>query len=171
MSDFSKYHHQIPSVDFYLTKDQTLEIIEAFEIFDIDKSGFIDRHELRVALGAMGFETPKDEIMNIMNRYDPENTGEITFQDFYKIVGEKISKRRPQDELHKLFLLFADRKLMRIGIHNLRDVFKQINENVDDETLEQMIADFDGDHDGFITESEFINILHPGPFPEDQGLE
>lgn len=165
-SSRSKHHHV--SVDFYLSKDQKLEIQEAFDIFDTDRSGYIDRHELRVALRTMGFDVSKDEIISIMNKYDPENNGGLSYESFYRVAGEKISKRRPQDELHKLFLMFADRKLMKIGIHNLRDVFKQINESVDDETLEQMIADFDQDGDGYITESEFINILHPGPFIEDQ---
>lgn len=171
MTSSHSHRKQQVSVDFYLSKDQILEIQEAFDIFDTDKSGYIDRHELRVVFQTMGFDVSKDEIMAIMNKYDPEKNGGLDYESFYKVVGEKISKRRPQDELHKLFLLFADRKLMKIGIHNLKDVFKQINEKVDDETLEQMIADFDQDGDGYITESEFINILHPGPFFEDQPEE
>lgn len=165
-SEYSKNKTHV-TVDFYLSRDQILEIQEAFDIFDTDKSGYIDRHELRVAFQTMGFDVQKDEIIAIMNKYDPEKNGGLDYPSFYEVVGEKISKRRPQDELHKLFLLFADRKLMKIGIHNLKDVFRQINQKVDNETLEQMIADFDQDGDGYITESEFINILHPGPFNEN----
>jgi Ca2+-binding EF-hand superfamily protein len=37
-----------------LTENRQLEIKETFEIFDSDKSGIIDKHELRVAMRAMG---------------------------------------------------------------------------------------------------------------------
>ena len=47
---------RVPRTRVELTEDQRLEIKEAFEIFDSDKSGSIDKHELRVAMRAMGFD-------------------------------------------------------------------------------------------------------------------
>eukprot|EP00486_Rosalina_sp_Unknown_P004367 CAMPEP_0201564412 /NCGR_PEP_ID=MMETSP0190_2-20130828/2699_1 /ASSEMBLY_ACC=CAM_ASM_000263 /TAXON_ID=37353 /ORGANISM="Rosalina sp." /LENGTH=70 /DNA_ID=CAMNT_0047980565 /DNA_START=134 /DNA_END=343 /DNA_ORIENTATION=+ len=38
-----------------LSEDQKIEIREAFDLFDTDKSGIIDYHELRVAMRALGF--------------------------------------------------------------------------------------------------------------------
>lgn len=45
-----------------LTEDQKLEIKEAFELFDTTGSGRIDSRELRVAMKALGFDPPKDEV-------------------------------------------------------------------------------------------------------------
>lgn len=165
----------LPPPEFKLTADQELEIKEAFEIFDTDKSGFMDRHELRVALQTMGFNLEKPEIIEIMQKYDPKEEGGLSFDAFRHIAGERIAKRKPQDELHKLFLLFADTKLMKIGFKNLKDVFELISvgeeEQVSDDYIRQMIADFDQDNDGYITEEEFCNILHPAPFPTDSDEE
>lgn len=149
-SKLSKYH---------LNDDQLLEIQQAFEIFDVDKSHLLDRNELRVALRSMGFEVSKEEIIAIMNRYDQEQKGYIDFDSFSRIAADKISQRNPETELHQLFLLFADQKLLKIGIDNLREVFESVNEKISEEDLKQMIECFDQDHDGYITEEEFVNIM------------
>ncbi|CAD6584455.1 MAG: Calcium-binding component of the spindle pole body (SPB) half-bridge, partial [Tremellales sp. Tagirdzhanova-0007] len=44
-----------------LSDDQRQEIKEAFELFDTDKDGAIDYHELKVAMRALGFEMKKAE--------------------------------------------------------------------------------------------------------------
>jgi centrin-3 len=46
-------HRTDKSARVDLTEDQQLEIKEAFENFDSDKSGTIDKHELRIAMRAM----------------------------------------------------------------------------------------------------------------------
>ena len=44
---------------FELNEEQRQEIKEAFELFDSDKNGSIDYHELKVILRALGFEIKK----------------------------------------------------------------------------------------------------------------
>lgn len=42
-----------------LTEEQKQEIKEAFDLFDTDKTGTIDYHELKVAMRALGFDVKK----------------------------------------------------------------------------------------------------------------
>ena len=42
-----------------LSEEQRQEIKEAFELFDTDKTGTIDYHELKVAMRALGFDVKK----------------------------------------------------------------------------------------------------------------
>jgi len=42
-----------------LTDEQKQEIKEAFDLFDTDKTGTIDYHELKVAMRALGFDVKK----------------------------------------------------------------------------------------------------------------
>ena len=42
-----------------LTEEQRQEIKEAFDLFDTDKTGTIDYHELKVAMRALGFDVKK----------------------------------------------------------------------------------------------------------------
>lgn len=68
-----------------LSEDKKIEIKEAFDLFDTNKTGRIDYHELRVAMRALGFETKKQEIQKIRQEYDREDTGGIAYDDFEEI--------------------------------------------------------------------------------------
>ena len=49
-----------------LTEDEVLEIREAFDLFDTDKSGEIDVAELKQALMNLGIDTKNQTLQNIM---------------------------------------------------------------------------------------------------------
>ena len=68
-----------------LTEEQKQEIREAFDLFDTDKSGSIDYHELKVAIRALGFDIKKEEVRRIMSEVDREGTGTIEFPEFLSI--------------------------------------------------------------------------------------
>lgn len=142
-----------------LTEDQQLEIREAFDIFDSNKSGSIDRHELRVALRAMGFDASKDEINRIMKDKDPRNAGSINFDAFQEIVEEKLANRKPEDEIRKAYNIFVDGE-DGITIDSLKRIIRELGENLTDDELQAMIDEFDQDHDGKINYNEFLAIVN-----------
>lgn len=49
-----------------LTSDQISEIKESFNLFDMDKDGKLNYHELKVAMKALGFELKKFEVIQIL---------------------------------------------------------------------------------------------------------
>ncbi len=68
-----------------LTDEQKQEIKEAFELFDTDKDGCVDYHELKVAIRALGFDLKKAEVLKLLRDHDKDNSGLMDFQDFAKI--------------------------------------------------------------------------------------
>jgi len=66
-----------------LSDDQRAEIKEAFELFDSDKDGAIDYHELKVAMRALGFEMKKAEVVDLLKRFGRD--GLMEFDAFEKI--------------------------------------------------------------------------------------
>ena len=68
-----------------LTDEQKQEIKEAFELFDTDKDGCVDYHELKVAMRALGFDMKKAEVLKLLRDHDKDNVGLMDFQDFAKI--------------------------------------------------------------------------------------
>lgn len=66
----------------YLNQEQKQEIKEAFDLFDTEKTGSIDYHELKVTLRALGFDVKKADILKLMREYDPEESGKIQYSDF-----------------------------------------------------------------------------------------
>jgi centrin-3 len=68
-----------------LTEDQRQEIKEAFELFDTDKDGAIDYHELKVALRALGFDMKKAEVVKMMRDNDRQGDGLMDWDAFQNI--------------------------------------------------------------------------------------
>ena len=63
-------------------QEQKQEIKEAFDLFDTEKSGSIDYHELKVTLRALGFDVKKADVLKLMREYDPDESGKIEYSDF-----------------------------------------------------------------------------------------
>ncbi|MES1907637.1 MAG: Centrin-3 [Cercozoa sp. M6MM] len=142
-----------------ITEEQRQEIKEAFELFDTEKTGSIDYHELKVALRALGFDTKKADLVKIIQDYDRNETGRIQYQDFVEIVSQKILNRDPDEEIYKAFALFDDDSTGKISLKNLRRVARELGENLSDDELQAMIDEFDKDEDGEINEEEFFSIM------------
>lgn len=75
-----------------LTDDQKQEIREAFDLFDTEKSGRIDYHELKVAMRALGFPVKKEEVKRLMAEYDKEGSGRIGWDDFFEISESRARR-------------------------------------------------------------------------------
>ncbi|KAA8911018.1 hypothetical protein FN846DRAFT_484380 [Sphaerosporella brunnea] len=161
-----------------LTHDQKEEIHDAFNLFDLNQDRKIDYHELKVAMKALGFETPKPELTDIIRRHGVLPNGQtpppgapttnlyITYEAFVDIMTQKIAERDPLTEIGRAFDLFAgvagngrqDAREPKIGIDDLRRVAKELGENLEEEELQAMIEEFDLDNDGMISREEFIAI-------------
>ncbi|KAF9011304.1 Ca2+-binding EF-hand superfamily protein [Cyathus striatus] len=167
-----------------LTDEQKQEIKEAFELFDTDKDGCIDYHELKVAMRALGFDMKKAEVLKILRDHDKTGHGLMDFEDFAKIsewngrhyvswwhvhcvvariivasVSERILARDPMEEIRRAFQLFDDDNTGKISLKNLRRVAKEIGDRLEDDELQAMIDEFDLDQDGEINEQEFFAIM------------
>ncbi|KFH15283.1 putative centrin [Toxoplasma gondii MAS] len=142
-----------------LREEQKMEVKEAFDLFDTDKSGRIDYHELKVAMRALGFEVKKAEVLELMREYDKQNTGQIDYSDFLEIMTQKILERDPAEEMAKAFKLFDDDDTGKISLKNLRRVARELGENLSDDELQAMIDEFDRDCDGEISQEEFFAIM------------
>lgn len=142
-----------------LSDEQKQEIKEAFELFDTDKDGCVDYHELKVAMRALGFDMKKAEVLKILRDHDKTGHGLMDFEDFAKIMSERILARDPMDEIRRAFQLFDDDNTGKISLRNLRRVAKEIGDRLEDDELQAMIDEFDLDQDGEINEQEFFAIM------------
>lgn len=142
-----------------ISEEQKQEIKEAFDLFDINKDGAIDFHELKVAMRALGFDMKKAEVLKLLKENDRDGRGLMVFDDFNRLMTQKILERDPIEEIKKAFKLFDDDNSGKISLKKLRRVAKELGEEIDDEELQAMIDEFDLDNDGEINEQEFIAIM------------
>ncbi|RUS19205.1 the N-terminal domain of Centrin 2 [Endogone sp. FLAS-F59071] len=85
MSLYTTKAKQHPHPRPEITEEQKQEIKEAFDLFDTDKDGAIDYHELKVAMRALGFNVKKTEVLKILRDHDKDGTGLMDFEDFNRI--------------------------------------------------------------------------------------
>ncbi|KAJ9635190.1 Calcium-binding component of the spindle pole body (SPB) half-bridge [Coniosporium tulheliwenetii] len=140
------------------------EINEAFGLFDLDKDGFVDYHELKVAMKALG--VPANAV-NAANKskapqQPPTFTGPsrllLSHAAFQSIMAARIQARDPAEEILRAFTLFDVDNKGKISLADLKRVARELGEGLQEEELVAMIEEFDMDGDGCIGRDEFVGI-------------
>lgn len=158
-----------------LSEEHREEISEAFNLFDLDKDGYVDYHELKVAMKALGFDLPKADILAILQTHGVSSqqaqkakqpAGQyqapprllLSFQTFQTLMAQRILARPPQEEIIRAFELFDEGGKGKITLQDLTRVARELGEGLQHEELVAMIEEFDMDGDNAISREEFINI-------------
>ena len=139
------------------TEEQIEEIREAFNLFDTDGSGAIDYKELKAAMRALGFETKKEEMQRIIEEIDADGSGEIEFPEFMQMMTGKMGAVTSYEEIMKLFKKFDSQGKGWIDFGDVKNIAKQLGENMSEEHLHDMIAL--AGTDGKVTEQQFYETL------------
>ncbi|GIX96070.1 centrin-1 [Caerostris darwini] len=147
------------SLKIELSDEQKKDIKDAFNLFDSEETGFIPTRDLKVALRALGFEPKKEEIKKMVSEIDKDSTGKIAYDDFYKLMSEKINDKGANQEIMKAFQLFDNDNTGKISFENLKRVAEELGETISDEELKEMIMEADRDGDGQVNQEEFLRIM------------
>lgn len=147
------------SPKFELSEDQKMDVKKAFDLFDIDGTGFINSKDLRVVIRALGFEPGKAELKNLVDKIDQDSSGKISFSDFIYLMTLKMGESDTKDEILKAFRLFDDDCTGKISFNNLKRVARELGEHLNDEELKEMITEADLNGDGEVDEEEFLKII------------
>jgi len=68
------------------------EIREAFQVFDGNGNGYINRYELAVVMGNLGLELDSEEVQSMIDEADLDGDGQINYEEFYTFMdGEPSS--------------------------------------------------------------------------------
>ena len=86
----------------YAQKEQ---LREAFDLFDVDKSGAIDYKELKAALKALGMKIDKHELKKMITEVDADGSGSIEFPEFLQMMTAKMGADTKEDVM-KVFAAY-----------------------------------------------------------------
>ena len=140
-----------------LSADAKEEIAEVFDLFDADKSGCLDKHEMKVGMRAMGFQVTKRDIENIFKAKDIDNLGYLKFDQFREVVSEWNDKRSPEDEYKQVFALFDKENTGRITVKDIERVCKEVNSPLRHDEIKDIIRQFT--QEDYITQAQFIKMM------------
>ncbi|CAK9811357.1 Cell division control protein 31 [Anthophora quadrimaculata] len=145
---------------------------ESFYLMDSDADGYLDYHEMKATLKALGFTVKKSYVLSIIRMYDKHECSKICFEDFNYIVTQKLSTRNPLDEIKYVFKLFTNNSTNnKITLENLQKLNEKLDCNLTNEEMELMIKEFDLNQDGSnnlgknksfvvsVDQNEFIDIM------------
>lgn len=136
------------------------EAIKSFEKFKLDDDPeSIPTKKLRFALRGIGFEPKSENLKQLINEFDKEETGLISKDDFLKIVNRKLNERGVNEEILKAFEMFDSNKEGRISFQDLKKVAEELGETLSDEEIQEMIREADKNNDNYVDKEEFLEIM------------
>ncbi|TGZ82973.1 EF-hand [Ascodesmis nigricans] len=140
--------------DLDLTPEEEAEIREAWNMFagsareddeaeedeDADRD-VIRRQDVRRVLIALGLESTREELQDILETVDPEDEGIVQWPRFLEVAALKIQYRDTQEEVEKAFKLFTGGGDGPIRLQDLRRIADELKDNVTDEQLRDMLEE------------------------------
>jgi len=133
------------------------ELREAFNMFDKNRDGSISVHELAQILQNLNQGATTDEINEMIKQVDADGDGEIDFDEFVTMMAN--AKCSTEEEMKQAFDVFDSDGNGYIDKKELRDVLKQLGEDVDEEQLNDMMKAADSNHDNKIDYTEFVKMM------------
>merc|ERR1712151_390096 len=142
-----------------LGEEQVMEIKDAFDLFDKDRSGEITVGEMLEAMRSLGYDTEQGEAAEHVKSLDRDGSGALEFNEFYELLTARFSENTTKDELQRVFKLFDTDGTGSVSVQNMRAIADQVGDQVTDDELGDIILKNDMDNDGQLTFEDFYNVL------------
>merc|ERR1711988_1252063 len=142
-----------------LGEEQVMEIKDAFDLFDKDRSGEITVGEMLDAMRSLGYDTEHGEAAEHVKSLDKDGSGALEFNEFYDLLTARFSENTTREELERVFKLFDTDNTGSISVANMGAVADQVGDQVSDDDLGDIVLKNDMNNDGQLTFDDFYNVL------------
>merc|ERR1712226_1175848 len=142
-----------------LGEEQVMEIKDAFDLFDKDRSGEITVGEMLDAMRSLGYDTEHGEAAEHVKNLDKDGSGALEFNEFYELLTARFSENTSKEELQRVFALFDTDKSGEISLSNMRAIADQVGDNVSDDELGDIVLKNDMNNDGKLDFEDFYAVL------------
>ena len=136
-----------------------LELI--FKLFDEDNSGTISAKELPGVVRFVGYTPTEAACKDLMARYDANNDGQISLDEFYHLCATEDIQRDSDEDLRAAFAEFDVDKNGYLSKKELQDALATFGEPLSAAEIDDMFKGIDTNGDGKICIDEFLNAMRP----------
>ncbi|KAI0209245.1 Calmodulin [Lamellibrachia satsuma] len=144
-----------------LTDEQIAEIREAFQLFDKDGSGSISTKELGMAMRSLGQNPTEDQLMDMVNEVDENDSGAVDFPEFLKMMARMVTNTDTEVETREAFRCFDVDNNGYIKVDEMRYVMRNLGVDMSEREINELIAEADTNKDGRITYESFAVLMCP----------
>lgn len=96
----------------------------------------------------------QDELDDIIEEFDEDETGEIEFLDFIKLAARFVEPEEDYDELRKelreVFMLYDKDARGYLPLAQFRSILKEIDPELPEDELDEILLEIDADNSGTI---------------------
>ncbi|EDX03802.1 troponin C [Drosophila sechellia] len=143
--------------------DEKMDIMrKAFQMFDTQKTGFIETLRLKTILNSMGQMFDDSELQALIDDNDPEDTGKVNFDGFCSIAAhflEEEDAEAIQKELKEAFRLYDREGNGYITTSTLKEILAALDDKLSSSDLDGIIAEIDTDGSGTVDFDEFMEMM------------
>ena len=124
-----------------LSKAEINVIKEAFDLYDVDHTGFADISDIKQSLINLGYEQKNPVLFDIIAGMDNEENrrkGGVSFFQFIEEINEKLDDKETPEGLRRIFDLFSEGQDY-INKENVVGICGQIAKEYDDPELQEAL--------------------------------
>ena len=85
--NFEQFLEMATNPELYISSE--FEVKKLFEIFDVEKTGFIELKNLRRIARELGESLNEKEIVELFSQSDLDKDGKVSFQDFFTVMNQQ----------------------------------------------------------------------------------
>lgn len=150
-----------------LEQRQNDEIKEVFNLFDTERKGMINGHNMKICFKTLGIDIKQEEIEESLKKlFNKEITQTFKYDEFFQFAKKKLNEKNPDEEYDKQFKLLCDykpgdeRDIKKITLNkeSLTELAKNVGELMSSEEIDEMITIVGGE-DGTINISQFVEFM------------
>merc|ERR1712046_195591 len=101
----------------------------AFDLFDTEHSGAIDRKELKAAMQSHGYESKNDTIFAMLAELDQDGTAPLDFEELLDLMSGKEVEDE-EDTTDNIFKLFDVENKGAVSVKDVMKVSRDLGERM-----------------------------------------
>jgi calmodulin len=145
-----------------LPPEQIAILKKAFESFDSGKTGSISTETVAEILRLMGQPFNKQILDEMIEEVDEDKSGRLEFEEFIILCAKFIVEEDAEalvKELKEAFRLYDKEGNGFIPTSCLKEILKELDDQLSDTDLDGMIAEIDQDGSGTVDFDEFLEMM------------
>ena len=132
-------------------------INDIFDMYDLDRDGKIKSSEVRELLYSMGREPTNEDVMEFLKIADPENTGNISKEQFMDALKELYSVPDIDcDDVVEAFTVFDTDNDGKITFKDFKNILERYGTDLSSEEINSILSIITLDKDKLLDYEDFV---------------